>query len=81
MIDWIPGLNLLTFKMYSGIFPVTDVIKREVANRKFVSHTDWNVHNMVVSGNSIQMIDVADPRYQDKICSYTKERRSDTISL
>ena len=74
VIDWIPGINLLTFKMYSGIFPVTDVIKREVANQKFVSHTDWNVHNMVVRGNSIQMIDVADPRYPDRICSYTKER-------
>ena len=74
-LDWIPGINLLTFKMYSGVYPIKGVIKKEIENKKFVSHTDWNVHNMVVCGCSLRMIDAADPRYPDRIAFYDQRKR------
>lgn len=75
-IDWIPGINLLTFKMHSGIFPTIVVIKTEIEKQKKTLHTDWNVHNMILAGNAIKMIDVADQRYPDRINFYDQERET-----
>ncbi len=64
--DWIPGINLITFKMYSGIYPTFDTVRNEILKLKDVAHTDWLAHNMIVQGDTITMIDCNDPRHENE---------------
>ena len=59
--NWVPGINLLTFKMLDGIYPSANTLVTS-ANRLYnVKHNDWMPNNMVVQGNHIALIDYIDP--------------------
>lgn len=69
--DWIPGINLITFKMYNGAYPLVDTLKQQITLLKDEEHTDWNPNNFIVQGNSLKMID-----YNSSFCAHyaTKPR-------
>jgi len=57
--SWVSGINLLTFKCLNGIYPLIDLLKRELLKLPRV-HNDWKISNMVLSGNKVCMIDEHD---------------------
>ncbi len=58
---WLPGINLMTFKMLNGSFPTTKQLESEIRRIFETDHNDWMPNNMVVQGNHIELIDFADP--------------------
>lgn len=57
LTDWVPGINLITFKMYMGAYPTTKTLKNEVSRLKDAEHNDWNPNNFIVQGNQLKLID------------------------
>ena len=55
--DWIPGINLITFKMYAGAFPLLETLKDEIDRLKDAIHNDWKPNNFVIQGNYLSLID------------------------
>lgn len=62
--DWIPGINLVTFKMYSGAFPTADKLKSLLFTVRDEFHNDWLINNMVLQGNKLSLIDFNDPSHK-----------------
>jgi hypothetical protein len=60
--DWQPGINLITFKMYHGVYPTTAMVKKALSAIEYVWHNDWAMHNIIVQGDSLALIDYGDPR-------------------
>lgn len=58
---WIPGINLLTFKMYNGAFPLPKTIKAALKKLSRVHHNDWTINNMILRGKEVVLIDEDDP--------------------
>ncbi len=75
--DWVPGINLITFKMYNGTYPLKEDIKNNIKKIKdpLRIHNDWLVNNMIIQGKKIVLIDYNDPthnhpgaaRYSEKL--------------
>lgn len=61
--EWLPGINLLTFKMYHGTWPMKNCIMKALTDLKKVKHNDWTINNMVIQGKKIVMIDHNDPKH------------------
>lgn len=57
---WVPGINLVTFKMYQGAYPTPDMIKKSLLDICDESHTDWMVNNMILQGKKLRLIDCND---------------------
>lgn len=66
--DWLPGINLITFKMYDGSWPTASMLIEDMNNmskqQKYKSHTDWMPNNFIVQGNNLEMIDFDDPTHK-----------------
>jgi len=54
---WIPGLNLLTFKICYGIYPEKPDVKKAIIDIIDHNHQDWFPPNMIVQGKKISLID------------------------
>jgi len=61
--QWIPGINLLTFKMYSGTYPKKSVLLKGLRQLRKVSHNDWTINNMIIQGKRLSFIDFNDPEH------------------
>ena len=74
--DWKPGINLITFKMCGGMYPELSTVKKALAAIKYVRHNDWAMHNIIMQGSTLTLIDYADPRMQgrDQSRSYAREQ-------
>ena len=55
--EWIPGINLVTFKMYHGVYPNKCVIKNSIKKHKNLGHRDWTPANMIIQGDHVALID------------------------
>ena len=64
--DWKPGINLITFKMCHGIYPSMSTVKKALSDIKYVWHNDWAMHNIIIQGDSLALIDYGDPRMQGR---------------
>ncbi len=58
---WLPGINLMTFKMLNGKIPSFEQLENEVIRLFKVPHVDWMPNNMIVQGNNVSLIDFEDP--------------------
>ncbi len=65
--DWIPGINLVTFKLLSGAIPSKDEILQEVERLSCLPHNDWMINNMIVQGKKIELIDWDDTNWAPPI--------------
>jgi hypothetical protein len=64
--EWKPGINLITFKMLSGVYPSKEVLITSVLQEKDNQlASDCLPHNMIIQGNNIALIDLNDERFQD----------------
>lgn len=54
---WIPGINLITFKMYQGAYPLSTTLQKNLELSKDTVHNDWAPNNFVVQGNKLTLID------------------------
>ncbi len=79
--DWIPGVNLLTFKMYHGIYPERKHLKREIKKLSKIRHNDWMVNNIIVSGKTLHLIDMIDPRHKRRVRSCSKKKLKTHLDL
>lgn len=61
--DWIPGINLITFKMYHGIYPTSEMLKNLLHTIRDNTHNDWMINNMILQGNKLKLIDFNDPTH------------------
>jgi hypothetical protein len=61
VINWKPGINLITFLMYNGAYPSRETIEASVRSIQDLSHNDWTVNNMILQGNRLSLIDWDDP--------------------
>lgn len=59
--EWIPGINLVTFKMMGGSYPFSSVIVQEANRLLKVNHADLMPNNMIVQGKQLALIDFEDP--------------------
>lgn len=71
-IDWIPGINLLTFVKLNGIYPSVDDITEKISNREILGDYKWDnsnkdiiIHNFILNGRNLHMIDFDDHLYGD----------------
>ncbi len=55
--DWKPGISLITFKMFFGAYPTIPMIKKDLERLKYLKHSDWGAHNMIVQGVKLELID------------------------
>jgi hypothetical protein len=58
--EWVPGINLITYKMYQGTYPLHGTIKQEIERLSHMKHADWQLNNIIVQGKKCTMIDVED---------------------
>jgi hypothetical protein len=74
--NWKPGINLITFKMYHGVYPTTAMVKKALTSIEYVWHNDWAMHNIIVQGDSLSLIDYGDPRMQghEQAHSYLRKK-------
>ena len=74
--NWKPGINLITFKMYYGIYPTKSTVKKALSEIKHVWHNDWAMHNMIIQGDLLALIDYGDPRMagHDQSASHVREK-------
>ena len=56
-IDWKKGINLWTFKHMNGIYPTKKTIHQEIKRLSTFAHGDFVPWNMVIQGNTIELID------------------------
>jgi 2-polyprenyl-3-methyl-5-hydroxy-6-metoxy-1,4-benzoquinol methylase len=54
--DWIPGINLMTFKMFNGVHPACTTI-RELLTSLDYNHPDPFLWNMILDGKNLHFID------------------------
>jgi hypothetical protein len=73
--DWKPGINLITFKMYHGIYPGLATVKKALSAIEYVWHNDWAMHNIIMQGNSLVLIDYGDPRMHGHEQSHSLVRK------
>lgn len=55
--DWVPGINLLTFKMMNGSFPEITAIEAALKSLSLTYHPDPFLWNMCIKGQEIFYID------------------------
>ncbi len=58
---WIAGINLCTFKMCNGTYPLSNQLQESLLAIKDNDHTDWLMNNMIVQGIHLALIDNNDP--------------------
>jgi hypothetical protein len=73
--DWLPGINLITFKMCQGIYPDKATAKNALRAIKYVWHNDWAMHNIIVQGTKFALIDYNDPRMQGREQAHSQVRK------
>lgn len=73
--DWLPGINLVTFKMCQGIYPDKATAKNALRAIKYVWHNDWAMHNIIVQGTQFALIDYGDPRMQGHEQAHSRLRK------
>ncbi len=65
--EWLPGINLITFKMYDGSWPTAKMLISDMEHMskqpKYKRHNDWMPNNFIVQGNKLEMIDFDDPSH------------------
>ena len=55
--DWIPGINLFTFKKLLGIWPEKNEIVKMVLPMETIEHNDFRISNLIIQGHAIVPID------------------------
>ena len=60
--DWLPGINLLTFKKLNGVWPTRDMIEKSVVQLNDRWLGDMKIYNLIVQGKNIVPIDFDDPK-------------------
>lgn len=58
--NWIPGINLITFKMCNGAYPTQETLKKSLVELSKTPHSDWMINNMVLQGDKLAWIDIDD---------------------
>lgn len=58
---WIPGINLMTFKMLNGRYPNANTLMNEIGRLYYIPHLDWMPNNIVIQGCQLKLIDFDDP--------------------
>jgi len=58
---WIPGINLITFKMLCGSYPTASQMIENFKKLSHTQHSDWVPGNIVVQGKKLSLIDFDDP--------------------
>lgn len=60
---WKPGINLMTYMMYNGAYPLKRKIESEIRRIRDLSHNDWTANNMILQGERLSLIDWDDPAH------------------
>lgn len=54
---WLPGINLMTFKILNGYIPPMNLLKEEIIRLFNIPHLDWMPNNIIVQGHHLELID------------------------
>lgn len=67
VINWIPGINLLTFVKLNGLYPSVNTLTEKIRNRNIIGDYKWDnsnkdiiIHNFILNGTNLHMIDFDD---------------------
>ncbi|MCH9612264.1 MAG: hypothetical protein S4CHLAM102_07500 [Chlamydiia bacterium] len=58
--DWLPGINLVSFRMFGGDYPTPSIMRREILRLIQIPHPDFMPNNIIIQGESMTMIDLED---------------------
>lgn len=61
VVPWVKGINLWTFTKLGGIYPNKQTVHNEIRRLAAYPHEDFMPWNMIVQGNSLELIDWNDP--------------------
>ena len=62
-IKWIPGINLLTFKMLNGKYPTNKMLEDQLRLFDGCLASDFTLYNFIVQGNQLKIIDQDEGRH------------------
>lgn len=57
IVDWVPGINLFTFKKLAGLWPEKDEIIKMILPMATIDHNDFRISNLIIQGLKIEPID------------------------
>lgn len=60
--DWIPGINLVTYKVLNGIYPTKEMVIIQLKAFKGFKHRDFHIGNLIIQGTNLVAIDGDDLR-------------------
>lgn len=60
-VEWIPGINFVTFKLFIGVYPKMDSLYEKIKNLPWNMHSDPQIINIIVTGNDVCFIDHGTP--------------------
>jgi hypothetical protein len=70
---WQPGINLLSYLMFNGAFPLRNEIVHLLPKDEL--HRDWMPNNMILQGKKLVLIDRDDDKNRDNANVYNKQLR------
>ncbi len=83
VLEWIPGINLMTFIKLNGRYPFPENIISKIERRDIETGYGWDnknndlvLHNIIVNGSDLHLID-----YDDKIVSVSGRSDSEQIDI
>lgn len=56
-VDWTPGINLVTYKLFLGVYPKMDTLYKKIQNLPWETHSDPQIVNIIVTGDDVHFID------------------------
>jgi hypothetical protein len=78
---WIPGINLITYKMLHGTYPEVNFLQRMIKQFRSNSVRDFTIHNMILQSNNVALIDQNDPREGSNRWELTIDRANKICGL
>ncbi|HEX2977962.1 MAG TPA: DUF6165 family protein [Candidatus Babeliales bacterium] len=67
--EWLPGINLVTFKALSGVWPNTPQLISSLVEFANIKHRDLLPWNILVQGNDLAAFDDDGEVFADPVCS------------
>lgn len=67
--EWLPGINLVTFKALNGVWPNTPQVISSLVEFANIKHRDLLPWNILVQGNNLAVFDDEGEVFSDPLCS------------
>lgn len=78
--EWLPGINLVTFKALNGVWPNTPQVISSLVEFASIKHRDLLPWNVLVQGNNLAVFDDDGDVFTDPLCGLLQTIRFATLN-